>query len=304
MSTAKILRLVFPAMAVSLSLPAAAQNKSILNNGTNLFIILFITFGVLAFLATAYFVSISRKFQRKANIEAGKPDAPVGLRKWWSDLDKRFFTRAAPLEKEADVLLDHDYDGIRELDNALPPWWKWGFYITLIVGAFYLLRFHVWKTGPTPLEEYSREMQIAEVQLEKYRKNLKDDINETNVTMADAAGIEAGKKIFLGICNTCHGNNGEGNVVGPNLTDQYWLHGGTINDVFRTISNGVPEKGMQSWSRTYTPAEIRNLTSFVLSLQGSNPPNAKAPQGELFEPGNQKESTQSVPADTTNSAMQ
>ena len=289
---------LFPAMMM-VSLPSMAQTKSFLNNGNSLFIFFYISFAVIAFLATVYFVTMSKRYQRKLNIKSGTPDAPVGLVKWWSDLDKKFFTKAAPLEKEADVLLDHDYDGIKELDNALPPWWKWGFYITLIVGVFYLMRFHVWKSGPTPLEEYNTEMQIAEIQLVKYRKNLKDDINETNVTMADAAGIEAGKKLFQGICNTCHGSYGEGNAVGPNLTDQYWLHGGTINDVFRTITIGVPEKGMQSWQKTYTPTEIRNLASFVLSLQGSNPPNAKAPQGELFAPGTKTDSSSDSKPDTT-----
>lgn len=294
-------RILFPALTCLLSVPAMAQNKSIFNNGTNIFIIFYISFALIAFLATVYLVSISRRYQRESNIKAGTPGAPVGLRKWWNNLDKKFFTKAAPLEKEADVLLDHDYDGIRELDNALPPWWKWGFYITLIAGVIYLLRFHVWNTGPSPLDEYNKEIMIAEVQLEKYRKTLKDDINETNVTLADAAGIEAGKKLFLGICNTCHGNNGEGNVVGPNLTDKYWLHGGSLQDVFRTIKAGVPEKGMQSWEKTYTPAEIRNLASFIMSLQGSNPVNAKEPQGELYVPG--ETITDSLPAARNDTAV-
>lgn len=218
----------------------------------------------------------------------------LNLRDWWSTLNRRFFTRAVPVEREADILLDHDYDGIRELDNALPPWWKYGFYFTIAVAVLYLLRFHVWKTGPTPLQEYDQEMRAAAVQIDEYRRKAGDMVDEKTVTMADAAGIAEGDKIFHSNCFACHGAKGEGGV-GPNLTDKYWLHGGTINDVFKTIKYGYPEKGMQSWQKTYSPAQIRELASYVKSLGGTNPPNAKAPQGDIFEetpsPAAQKDST-------------
>lgn len=229
---------------------------------------------------------------REARIANPKSKKVSGLSKWWSNLDKKVFTKAAPLEKEADVLLDHNYDGIKELDNALPPWWKWGFYITIIVAVIYLFRFLVFKTGPSPEEEYAKEMQTAAIKLEKYRdaNKSKEEINETNVTLADATGISEGKKIFTGTCFPCHGTNGEGGI-GPNLTDNYWLHGGSIHDVFKTITYGVPDKGMQAWGNTFSPSEIRDLASYVLSLKGSNPPNAKAPQGDLYEPGKTADST-------------
>jgi cytochrome c oxidase cbb3-type subunit 3 len=214
----------------------------------------------------------------------------TSLRQWWSNLDKKIFTKAVPVQQEADVLLDHDYDGIKELDNALPPWWKWGFYITLVIGVFYLLRFHVWKTGPTPEQEYNSEMVAAAKQMEAYRKKSNDLVDETTVTMADATGIAAGKQLFQQNCIACHGSAGEGGV-GPNLTDNYWLHGGRINDVFKTIKYGYPDKGMQSWEKMFSPSQIRNLASFVKSLHGTNPPNPKAPQGDLYNEGQPVDST-------------
>ncbi|HEU4576231.1 MAG TPA: cbb3-type cytochrome c oxidase N-terminal domain-containing protein [Chitinophagaceae bacterium] len=214
----------------------------------------------------------------------------TSLRQWWSNLDKKIFTKAVPVQQEADVLLDHDYDGIKELDNALPPWWKWGFYITLVIGVFYLLRFHVWKTGPTPEQEYNSEMVAAAKQMEAYRKKSNDLVDETTVTMADATGIAAGKQLFQQNCIACHGSAGEGGV-GPNLTDNYWLHGGRINDVFKTIKYGYPDKGMQSWEKMFSPSQIRNLASFVKSLYGTNPPNPKAPQGDLYNEGQPVDST-------------
>jgi cytochrome c oxidase cbb3-type subunit 3 len=265
-----------------LNLPASAQGVTGVSGGIQYFLYAAVAFVLLAFIASVYFITLNTKYQKAYNIKKGKADEPAGLRKWWSDLDKKFFTKAAPLEKEADVLMDHDYDGIKELDNALPPWWKWGFYFTIVVAVLYMFRFHVWETGPTPEEEYNKEMAAAEAKMEGFRKSNKESIDEKTVTLADATGLAAGKKIFTGTCFPCHGANGEGNAVGPNLTDKYWLHGGSLGEIFHTITVGVPDKGMQAWSKTFSPADIKNLASFVLSLQGTNPPNAKAPQGNLY----------------------
>lgn len=201
---------------------------------------------------------------------------------WWASLDRTLFTKAIPIEKEADHLLDHDYDGIQELDNSLPPWWKYGFYFTIVFAVFYIMRYHVWRTGPDPEQEYNTEMAIATKQIEEYRKKAGDMVDEKTVTLADAKGIAEGAKIYGTTCLACHGAKGEGGV-GPNLTDQYWLHGGSINDVFKTIKYGVPEKGMQAWEKTYSPGEIKNIASYIKSLAGTNPPNGKAPQGDAYE---------------------
>ncbi|HQY10914.1 MAG TPA: cbb3-type cytochrome c oxidase N-terminal domain-containing protein [Ferruginibacter sp.] len=203
---------------------------------------------------------------------------------WWSGMDKRIFTRAVAVEQEADVLLDHDYDGIKELDNALPPWWKYGFYITIVVAFVYLLNFHVFGIGKNPTEEYNAEMEKARIEKEIYEASNKDKVDENNVPMADAAGLKAGEKLFELNCVACHLKSGGGNV-GPNLTDDYWLHKGSLNDIYHTIKVGYPDKGMQSWSNQFTPKEISYLASYIKTLRGTNPPGPKAPQGDLYVEG-------------------
>ena len=215
-------------------------------------------------------------------IVAGKVQTDSWLVKTWHQLDKQFFTKAVPLEKEADMLLDHNYDGIKELDNALPPWWKYGFYITIVVAVFYILKFEVWHTGMNPTEEYNTEMTIAKTETDAYLASAKENVDENSVTDLDAAGNAAGKAIFAKTCVPCHLADGQG-LVGPNLTDEYWIHGGSIKDIFKTIKYGFPDKGMQSWQTTYSPVEMQQLSSYIRSLRGTNPPNPKAPQGDLYK---------------------
>ena len=295
-----IWRISFVVSAMILfNLSATAQGLTGLTGGMVYFL-----YGAIAFVAVTlslavYLMILKNRYQKMADLKADRLRHHSRLSKWWSDLDKRVFTKAAPIEKEADVLLDHDYDGIKELDNALPPWWKWGFYFTVVVAVIYMFRFHVMKTGPTPLEEYDNEMKIAAAKMEEFRKNSKEAFDEKTVTLADAKGIAEGRKIFSGTCFPCHGGNGEGNAVGPNLTDEYWLHGGSLGDVFKTITNGVPDKGMQAWGKTFSPADIKNISSFILSLQGSKPANAKAPQGNLYQPAKPAETSSAIKKDTT-----
>jgi len=203
------------------------------------------------------------------------------FREWWSRVDKKLFTKAVAVEREADILLDHDYDGIRELDNSLPPWWKYGFIITICISFIYMLHFHVLGSGKNPTEEYQAELQTAKLQMEAYEAKNKDKVDENNIQLADATGIAEGKEIFQQMCWACHGKMGEGGA-GPNLTDEYWLHNSSLNDIFHTIKTGYPDKGMQSWEKQYSPKQISNIASYIKSLKGSNPPNGKAPQGDLF----------------------
>lgn len=216
-----------------------------------------------------------------AQVATEKKIASSWLVTTWNKLDKQFFTKAAPIEQEADIMLDHDYDGIKELDNALPPWWKYGFYITIVVAVFYILKFEVWKTGQDQLQEYTTEMIVAKAQTDAYLAEMRENVDEKTVVMSDANGVASGKTLFAKTCVACHMSNGEGGV-GPNLTDDYWIHGGAINDVFKTIKYGYPDKGMQSWSSTYSPIQIQQLASYIKTLRGTNPPNAKAPQGDLY----------------------
>ena len=201
--------------------------------------------------------------------------------KWWSSLDQKFFTKAIPVEKEADHLLDHNYDGIRELDNALPPWWKYGFIITILVAFLYLINFHVLGIGKNPTEEYAAEMEVAKIQKEQFEAKNKDRIDESSVPMADAAGVKQGGEYFAANCIACHGKLGEGGA-GPNLTDNYWLHKGSINDIYQTLKNGYPAKGMAAWANKFNPKELSFIASYIKTLKDTNPPGAKAPQGDIY----------------------
>lgn len=200
---------------------------------------------------------------------------------WWKKMDQRLFTKAVSVEKEEDIILDHEYDGIRELDNSLPPWWKYGFYITIAVAFIYILNYHVLGLGKNPIQEYNAEMEKAKIAKEIFDANNKDKVDENNITMADAAGIKTGQSLFEANCVACHLKDGGGSV-GPNLTDDYWLHKGSLNDIYHTIKNGYPDKGMQAWSGTFTPKEISYIASFVKSLKGTKPATPKEQQGEFY----------------------
>jgi len=206
----------------------------------------------------------------------------------------RFFDNinaSVAVEKEKDILLDHNYDGIQELNNNLPPWWKYSFYLSIIFAVCYLSYYHV-LGGPSSKDEYDASMKKAQQEQEEYNRLNAGKVDENAVKMADAAGIEEGKSIFTTNCAPCHGHLGEG-VVGPNLTDDYWLHGGGLNDVYKTIKNGYPAKGMKSWSSDLSPVQIKNVASYIKTLHGTNPPNAKAPQGDLYAPGDSTKVIQS-----------
>ena len=162
-------------------------------------------------------------------------------------------TDAVPIEREAEIMMDHDYDGIRELDNNLPPWWKYGFYVTIVFGVIYLIHYHVTRTGDLQLAEYDKEMAAAAIAKEAYMAEQANMVDESNlVALTESARLEAGKKVYIDNCKICHGEYGEG-MVGPNLTDKYWKHGGGIANVYNTIKVGVPDKGMISWESQLTP---------------------------------------------------
>lgn len=199
--------------------------------------------------------------------------------RWYQDL-----TKAVPIEKEADVMLDHNYDGIRELDNVLPPWWVGMFYATIIMGVAYFSYYHIADKGLSSAEQYVAEVEQAEVEVKAYLAQQSDQVDENSVVMlVDQNELALGESIFINKCAVCHGLEGEGGV-GPNMTDNYFIHGGTINDAFKTIKYGVPEKGMISWKSQLRSSDMQRVASYILTLVGNTPANPKAPEGELYQP--------------------
>jgi cytochrome c oxidase cbb3-type subunit 3 len=195
----------------------------------------------------------------------------------------RSLTDAVPVERELEVATDHEYDGIVELDNNLPPWWKALFWITIVFGVGYLAHYHIFKTGELQDAEYQTEMAMAKAEVEAYLATSANNVDETNVTfVSDDGRIANGETLFLQKCAACHGQQGEG-TVGPNLTDEFWIHGGDVKDIFKTIKHGVPAKGMIPWKSQLSPSEMQDIASYIITLEGTNPPNAKEPQGEKYE---------------------
>jgi len=230
-------------------------------------------------------------------IEEVEPSAVKAPEKSWF-WDK--FNSAVSVEKEKDMLLDHNYDGIQELDNSLPPWWKYGFYLTIVIGIIYLYRFHISHQGPSSQEEFIAEMEKGEADKAAYLAKSANNVDESSVTMlVDAAALAEGKDLFVKNCAACHLADGGGSV-GPNLTDEYWLHGGGIKDVFKSIKYGWQDKGMKSWKDDFSPRQIQELASFVKSLKGTKPATPKDKQGELYiEAGAPADSTATASADSS-----
>lgn len=194
---------------------------------------------------------------------------------------KQMLTRSVPIEKEKDIMMDHEFDGIRELDNTIPPWFNILFYGSIVLGVLYLLNYHVFKMSGLSAEEYSEEMKVASMQREELIRTGAF-INENTVKlMKDDATITEGKNIFNTNCAVCHGPAG-GGLIGPNLTDDYWIHGGGVVNVFKTVKYGVPVKGMISWQNQLNPKQIQAVANYILTLKGTNPPNAKQSEGTVY----------------------
>ena len=215
---------------------------------------------------------------KRRAVAAGSVAAEKPKEGWWWRLNK-----SASKEQEEAIDLSHDYDGISELDNKLPPWWIAAFAITILFSVGYMWRYHVAKSAPLQEEELAIAIKKANIERDAYLAKTASNVDENTVVLLDDGGIAAGKAIFAANCIACHGTAGEGNAVGPNLTDKYWIHGGGLADVFKSIKYGWVEKGMRSWKDDFSPVQIAQLSSYVKSLAGTNPPNAKEPQGDLYE---------------------
>ena len=176
---------------------------------------------------------------------------------------------------------DHDFDGIRELDNRIPPWFSYLFIGTIVFGGIYMVDYHVLGTSKLMEAEYRDEVAAAELQRRILLASEGTIDENTLVTLTEPDALKRGGEQFQKFCVSCHGTLGQG-VVGPNLTDRYWIHGGDVRTVYAMIKQGVPAKGMISWQLVFTPGQIQEIASYVLSLQGSNPPVAKRPEGQLY----------------------
>jgi cytochrome c oxidase cbb3-type subunit 3 len=200
-------------------------------------------------------------------MEMAVPKKEVGIETPLVNIKKinSILTDAVAIEEEHTILMQHEYDGIRELDNNLPPWWVWGFIATIIFAVVYLINYHVLGTSDLQIQAYNKEKAQAKIEVDAYLKKMALNVDETNVTIlsgADALG--AGKSIFKENCVSCHLDKGEGQT-GPNLTDKQWIYGFDIKEVFKSIKAGRPN-GMPEHTSKLNPVQIQQVASYVLSL--------------------------------------
>jgi cytochrome c oxidase cbb3-type subunit 3 len=219
---------------------------------------------------------------------------------WYKNLIKKL-TKSVPIEDEGQLLLDHDYDGIKELDNNLPPWWVYLFYACIIFAVVYLVRFEIMGADNQEME-LKKELAQAQIDIAEYKKTAPDLMDEKTVTLlTDAADLAAGKAIFTANCVACHRADA-GGQIGPNLTDDQWILGGGIKNVFHTLVNGGRDgKGMISWKGTLKPKQMQEVASYVLSLKGTNPKDPKPSEGEIWIDENAPKSDATVSAAVTDS---
>ena len=239
---------------------------------------------VIQFEAGAHGVTLAADTPEETVSEAGE--------NFWTRLRKKYWENAVPIEQEGEIMMHHNYDGIRELDNSLPPWWINMFYITIAFAGIYMYYYHWGGNGPSQKQEYEQQMEVAQKEKAIALSRMANAVDESNVTaLTEPARLAEGELIYKANCLACHGQYGEG-TVGPNFTDDYWIHGGGIKNMFKTIKYGVPEKGMIAWAAQLNPADMQKVASYILTLRGTNPPNPKAPQGQIWTEG-------ATPTDTT-----
>jgi cytochrome c oxidase cbb3-type subunit 3 len=229
--------------------------------------------------------------EEKARL-AQEAELSIKDKSWYKNLMQRL-TKTVPIEDEKQLLMDHDYDGIKELDNNLPPWWVYLFYACIVFSVVYLVRYEI-MGAPDQEAELKTEMAQAKIEVAEYMKTAPDLMDEKTVTLlTDPADLTAGKTIFDTNCVACHRADA-GGTIGPNLTDENWILGGGIKNIFHTVTNGGRDgKGMIAWKGTLKPKEIQAVASYIISLKGSNPKDPKAPDGEIWVDG---DGTNAAPA--------
>lgn len=270
----------------------AADPQHFANIMTTAFLIalavLFVVSLLVLIKANAYLTNRLIRLEAEKNGVAFPDDAEGALaveEDFFTRLRKKYWENPIPQEREGDITLDHNYDGIRELDNHLPPWWVNMFILTVIWSVGYMWFYHWGGNGLNQADEYKTEVEAAKKEIAIALAGKANAVDESNVTaLTDASALADGELIFKNVCSACHGTKGEG-MVGPNFTDEYWIHGGGIQNVFKIVKYGVPEKGMIAWAAQLKPVDMQKVSSYILTLKGTNPPNPKAPQGEIWKEG-------------------
>ena len=202
--------------------------------------------------------------------------------------DKQHHQREVDPATQEELVEGHDFDGIRELDNDPPFWLSMIFLVTVLIAYTYFAKYHIFHAGPSSAEQYEDQMApYVKKSEETETKVAKKEPEKPLEPFKDQADITAGSKIFSTNCVVCHAPGGAG-LVGPNLTDQYWLHGGSFKDIVHTITYGYPVKGMISWQGQISKQQILQVASYIMTLQGTHPANPKPPQGEKYVPEVQK----------------
>lgn len=280
--------------ATAWSQAATAAPADTANQFSDIMMNILIIAGAALFIVAMIFVIKVNQFlyKRVLDLEASKSgvqlpeEQPLEAEEadtFWDRMRKKYWEDPVPIEREGEILSHHDFDGIRELDNRLPPWWVNMFILTIFWAVGYMFYYHWGGDGPSSAEEYNMEIEQAKKQQAIALAGMANAVDESNVTaLADASALGEGQLIFKNVCAACHGQNGEG-TIGPNMTDAYWLHGGGIQNIFKVIKYGVPEKGMISWQSQLSPSDMQKVASYILTLEGTNPPNAKEPQGEIWK---------------------
>ncbi len=286
--------------AASITTLSPESSQEIIANPVYWLVAVAAFFLIIGFIATFEALDAMKKMIKGSQAESSE-DAEVEEEKDWAAGLLHSLTDAAPLDKEDEVATDHEYDGIRELDNNLPPWWLIGFYASMVFAVIYLLRYHVFQTAPLSIEELKIELAEAEAAKVEYLKTAANLVDESNVELlTEESRILAGGETFTQNCAICHAADGGGSI-GPNLTDAYWIYGNDIKDVFKTIKYGT-SNGMTKWDGMLSPSKMQEVASYVLSLQGTTPASPKEPQGDLLEAAPTEEAASdstSTPSDST-----
>ncbi|WP_456438486.1 cbb3-type cytochrome c oxidase N-terminal domain-containing protein [Psychroserpens sp.] len=217
--------------------------------------------------------------EAKARFDAQNSKTPQFT--WVKETYKKLLG-SKPMEEEGEIVLDHNYDGIKELDNNLPPWWIYSFYASIIFAIYYMFDYHVFN-GDNQYTELDTEYAEAKIAIEEYKKNAKDLVDFNTVELlTDAGDLNAGQKLYETNCVACHKADGGGGI-GPNLTDKNWILGGGIKNVFKTISEGGRDgKGMIAWKQSLKPVEMAQVASYLLQFDGTTPAEPKAPEGDIW----------------------